>query len=95
MDWKLILQLSLFGLAMGLGTVFFIGPGIEPILWLVIFGLCAYIIARSSPRKRPEERKRARQRTRREMLLWGGGIFGFLAILYYIVRDTGPKPDAP
>jgi proteasome lid subunit RPN8/RPN11 len=52
-------------------------------------------VARSSPRKRPEERKRARQRTRRELLLWGGGIFGFLAILYYIVRDTGPKPDAP
>jgi len=51
--------------------------------------------ARSSPRRRPEERKRARERTRREILLWGGGIFGFLAILYYIVRDTGPKPDAP
>ena len=52
-------------------------------------------VARSSPRRRPEERKRARQRTRREILLWGGGIFGFLAILYYIIRDTGPKPDAP
>jgi proteasome lid subunit RPN8/RPN11/DNA-directed RNA polymerase subunit RPC12/RpoP len=51
--------------------------------------------ARSSPRKRPEERKRAWQRTRREMLLWGGGVFGFLAILYYLIRDTGPKPDAP
>ena len=51
--------------------------------------------ARSSPRKRPEERRRARERTRREMLLWGGGIFGFLAILYYLIRDTGPKPDAP
>lgn len=51
--------------------------------------------ARSSPRKRPEERRRARERTRREMLLWGGGILGFLAILYYLIRDTGPKPDAP
>jgi proteasome lid subunit RPN8/RPN11 len=51
--------------------------------------------ARSSPRRRPEERRRARERTRREILLWGGGVFGFLAILYYIVRDTGPKPDAP
>jgi len=51
--------------------------------------------ARSSPRKRPEERRRARQRTRREMLLWGGGILGFLVILYYLIRDTGPKPDAP
>jgi len=47
--------------------------------------------ARSRRRRRPEERKRALQRTRREILLWGGGVFGFLAILYYIVRDTGPK----
>ena len=52
-------------------------------------------LARSGHRKRPEERKRARQRTRRELLLWGGGILGFLAILYYMIRDTGPKPDAP
>jgi proteasome lid subunit RPN8/RPN11 len=52
-------------------------------------------LARSGRRKRPEERKRARQRTRREVLLWGGGILGFLAILYYMIRDTGPKPDAP
>jgi hypothetical protein len=29
------------------------------------------------------------------MLLWGGGILGFLAILYYVIRDTGPKPDQP
>jgi proteasome lid subunit RPN8/RPN11 len=51
--------------------------------------------ARASRRRRPEERKRAWQRTRREMLLWGGGILGFLAILYYLIRDTGPKQDAP
>lgn len=50
---------------------------------------------RSTPRRRPEERRRARERTRREMLLWGGGILGFLAILYYLVRDNGPKLDAP
>jgi proteasome lid subunit RPN8/RPN11/DNA-directed RNA polymerase subunit RPC12/RpoP len=49
--------------------------------------------ARSSRRKRPEERRRSRQRTRREILLWGGGTLGFLAILYYLIRDTGPKPD--
>lgn len=51
--------------------------------------------ARSSRKKRPEERRRARERTRREVLLWGGGILGFLAILYYLVRDTGPKSDQP
>lgn len=51
--------------------------------------------ARSSSRKRPEERRKIRQRTRREILLWGGGIVGFLAILHYLIRDTGSKSDAP
>ncbi len=49
----------------------------------------------SGPHKRPEERKRVRQRTRREILLWGGGILGFMAILYYMVRDTGSGSDQP
>jgi proteasome lid subunit RPN8/RPN11 len=51
--------------------------------------------AASNRHRRPEERKRARQRTRREIILWGSGIFGFLAILYYLIRDTGPKQDQP
>jgi proteasome lid subunit RPN8/RPN11 len=51
--------------------------------------------SRSGSRKRPEERKRAFQRTRREVLVWGSGILGFLAFLYYVIRDNGPKPDAP
>jgi hypothetical protein len=46
MDWKLILLLSGFGLAMGVATVFVIPPNIEPVFWLVIFLLCAYLIAR-------------------------------------------------
>jgi len=45
MNWKLIFQLSLFGLAMGLGTVFFIPSTLEPFLWLVIFLVSAYLIA--------------------------------------------------
>lgn len=49
MNWKLILQLSLFGLAMGLATVFFIPSNIEPLFWLVIFIICAYLIARQVP----------------------------------------------
>ena len=49
----------------------------------------------SIPRRRPEERRRVRERTRREVLLWGGGILGFMAILYYLVRDTGPKSEQP
>jgi hypothetical protein len=46
MNWKLILLLSMFGLAMGLATVFVIPPKIEPLFWLVIFVLCAYMIAK-------------------------------------------------
>ena len=45
MNWKLVLQLSLFGLAMGLGTVFAIPSNFEPIFWLVIFVICACVIA--------------------------------------------------
>jgi hypothetical protein len=46
MNWKLIFQLSLFGLAMGVATVFFIPSNIEPIFWLVIFIVCAYIMGK-------------------------------------------------
>jgi hypothetical protein len=46
MNWKLIFQLSLFGLLMGVATVFVIPSNIEPIFWLLIFATCAYIIAR-------------------------------------------------
>ena len=46
LDYKLILQLSLFGLAMAIGTVFLIPSNVEPLFWLVIFGICAWIIAR-------------------------------------------------
>jgi hypothetical protein len=48
MNWKLILQLSLFGLAMAIATVYFIPSTIEPAFWLVIFLLCAYLIAKRS-----------------------------------------------
>ena len=49
MNPKLIIQLSLFGLAMGIATVFVIPSNIEPLFWLVIFAICAYIIARRCP----------------------------------------------
>jgi hypothetical protein len=46
MDWKLIFALSLFGLAMAIGTVFVIPSNIEFVFWLVIFLICAFVIAR-------------------------------------------------
>src|SRR5215467_10823039 len=51
MNWKLILQLSTFGLAMGLATISIIPSSLEPVFWLVIFLVCAYIIAKQSPGK--------------------------------------------
>lgn len=45
MSWKLILQLSLFALAMGIATVFVIPSTIEPYFWLVILVVSAYFIA--------------------------------------------------
>jgi hypothetical protein len=46
MNWKLIVSLSGFGLAMAFATVFVIPSNIEPAFWLVIFLVCAAIIAR-------------------------------------------------
>jgi hypothetical protein len=49
MSWKLILQLSLFGLAMGIATVFMISSAAEPFFWLVVFVISAYVIATRAP----------------------------------------------
>jgi uncharacterized membrane protein len=46
MNWKLIFQLSLFGLFMGIATVYFIPSKIEPFCWLAIFIICAIVIAK-------------------------------------------------
>ena len=51
MNWKLILQLSLLGLVMGVTTVFFIPSAVEPLFWLVIFVFTAYVIASRAPGK--------------------------------------------
>jgi hypothetical protein len=51
MNWKLILLLSLFGLAMGLATVWFISSTVEPFFWLGIFLVSAYMIAKYAPAK--------------------------------------------
>jgi hypothetical protein len=47
MNWKLIFQLSLFGLFMAIATVYFIPSSLEPFFWLIIFIICAYLIARN------------------------------------------------
>jgi hypothetical protein len=51
LDYKLILQLSLFGLVMAVATVFVIPSNIEPVFWLLIFVVCAVVIARRCSEK--------------------------------------------
>jgi len=51
MNYRLIFQLSLFGLGMGLATVFWIPLTTEPLYWLVIFIICAYYVALKSSGK--------------------------------------------
>ena len=51
MNWTLVLTLSVFGLVMAFATVFVIPSYIEPLLWLVIFVICADVIATRAPGK--------------------------------------------
>ena len=51
MNLKLILGLSMFGLFMAVGTVFFIPSNVEPFCWLAIFLICAYLVAKNAPGK--------------------------------------------
>ena len=51
MNKKLILQLSLFGLAMAIASVYWIPSNIEPAFWLIIFIICAYFIAKKCTEK--------------------------------------------
>jgi hypothetical protein len=50
MNWKLVVQLSMFGLAMGVATVFVIPSKVEPFCWLPIFVITAYAIAKATSR---------------------------------------------
>jgi uncharacterized membrane protein len=51
MSWKLIFGLSLFGLAMAFATVYVVPSTIEPWIWLGIFIVCAYVIAKRAPKR--------------------------------------------
>ena len=51
MNWKLIFQMSLFGLIMAFGTVSLIPERTEFIYWIVIFVFCAFVIARQRTHK--------------------------------------------
>src|ERR1700750_2490371 len=48
MNWKLIFQLSIFGLIMAFGTVSLIPEKVEPLFWALIFIFCSWVIARAA-----------------------------------------------
>ena len=49
MNWKIIFQLSIFGLIMAFATVSLIPEKVEPAFWVAIFIFCAYVIAKVCP----------------------------------------------
>jgi len=51
MNWKLLIQLSVFGLIMAGATVSLIPEKIEPVFWLVIFIFCGVVCARQATGK--------------------------------------------
>ena len=51
MNWRLIFQLSLFGLAMAIFTVYWLPSNLEPFFWLAIFVISAYLIAKNCREK--------------------------------------------
>ncbi len=51
MNWKIIFQLSIFGLIMAFGTISLIPEKVEPAFWLIIFIFCAFVIAKACPGK--------------------------------------------
>jgi hypothetical protein len=48
MKWTLILRLSIIGLVLALGSIFFISPNVEPLLWLAVFLYYAYAIGKGT-----------------------------------------------
>jgi hypothetical protein len=51
MKWKLIIQLSAFGLIMAFATVSLISEKMEPPFWFSVFIFSAYVIAKVAPGK--------------------------------------------
>jgi hypothetical protein len=50
-NWKLIFQLSIFGVIMAVATISLIPQNIEPAIWVLIFIVCAYIVSKKAPGK--------------------------------------------
>lgn len=44
MNWRLIVLASMFGLAMAFATISMISSSVEPVVWLIIFLIIAYLL---------------------------------------------------
>jgi cytochrome bd-type quinol oxidase subunit 1 len=68
MKWTLILRLSLIGLVLAVGSVYFISPNLEPLLWLGVFFYYAYGIGNGT----------------RTLRFWHGLLLGILSSLWVV-----------
>ena len=50
-NWKLIFQLSIFGLIMAIATISLIPQNIEPYIWIAVMIVIAIIVAKKAPGK--------------------------------------------
>jgi hypothetical protein len=51
MNWKIVFQLSIFGLIMAIATISLIPENAEVFFWIAIFIFCAYVIAKTCQSK--------------------------------------------
>jgi len=51
MNWKLLSLLSLFGLGMGFATAYGLSTKAEQFVWLPVFAVCAWFIARNAEKR--------------------------------------------
>jgi hypothetical protein len=51
MKWKLVIQLSVFGMIMAFASISLISERMEPPFWLMVFIFSAYVIAKVAPYK--------------------------------------------
>ena len=68
MKWTLILRLSAIGFMLALGSIFFISPNLEPLLWLAVFIYYAYAIGNGT----------------RTLRFWHGLLLGILSSAWVV-----------
>ncbi len=73
MNWRLLVYLSFFGLAMALATVSFIPTNFELVLWIFVIGFSAYSVGKNCP----------------EQTFMNGFILGIINTIYCVAFRIG------